>query len=352
MTVDFRGSRGLKFAEGADGSILRSLSLVRAGNAGVTLIASRVTVEGNYIGLRADGKTVAGNRGDGVRIEASSHDNLIGHGDPVTGVSYYNASAVGIQPVSGWQGIRDADTSGQYLITGTSDNQRPALRRARSRAPAARATRSTTRAPRPRASTAPTTSDGDGVRLVGSYKTGDDIVHGFLFEGTTADLSQAGNYRTIDYPGAKFNYVHSTMGGLAVGNADGPEGNLPIGTGHAFLYDVARDTFLPDIVYPGSTSTTAYGIWHNGGTSYTICGGYTDLAGPRGRTDRHGLPGRLRLRDRAVHQLDVVRLPERAGRAGLHHPLRGHQQRREGRLHAQRRLGPGRLGQSRCKARG
>ena len=31
------------------------------------------------------------------------------------------------------------------------------------------------------------------------------------------------------------------MGGLAVGNADGPEGNLPIGTGHAFLYDVAHE---------------------------------------------------------------------------------------------------------------
>ena len=65
------------------------------------------------------------------------------------------------------------------------------------------------------------------------------------------------------------------MGGLAVGNADGPEGNAPIGTGHAFLYDIAQNTFLPDIVYPGSITTTAYGIWYNGGTSYTICGGYT-----------------------------------------------------------------------------
>src|SRR4029079_2371190 len=117
----------------------------------------------------------------------------------------------------------------------------------------------------------------DALRLVGSYKTGNDMVQGFLFQGTIADLAQSGNYRTINYPGAKFNYVHSTMGDLAVGNADGPEGNLPIGTGHAFLYDVARGTFLPDIVYPGSTSTTAYGIWHNGGTSYTICGGYTVL---------------------------------------------------------------------------
>ncbi len=43
------------------------------------------------------------------------------------------------------------------------------------------------------------------------------------------------------------------------------------------LYDIAQDRILPDIVYPGSTSTSAYGIWYNGGTSYTICGGYTTL---------------------------------------------------------------------------
>ncbi len=61
------------------------------------------------------------------------------------------------------------------------------------------------------------------------------------------------------------------MGGLAVGNADGPEGNAPLGTGHAFLYNVAQNTFFQTSSIPGSTTTTAYGIWYNGGTSYTIC---------------------------------------------------------------------------------
>ncbi len=65
-------------------------------------------------------KTVAGNRGDGIRIDASSHGDLIGQLDPVTGVTYYNSDSVSMQPVSGWQGIRDAGTPGQYLITGTS----------------------------------------------------------------------------------------------------------------------------------------------------------------------------------------------------------------------------------------
>ena len=140
VTVNFQGTRGLRFAGGSDGSTLTSLSLVRAGNAGVTLIASNVTVQGNDIGVLANGKTVAGNRGDGVRIDASSHGDLIGQLDPVTGVSYYNADSVSMQPVSGWQGIRDAATPGQYLITGTS-GATVCCTSGRSPAPAARATR-------------------------------------------------------------------------------------------------------------------------------------------------------------------------------------------------------------------
>ena len=122
VTVNFQGSRGLNFAKGSDGSILKSLALVRAGNAGVTLTASKVTVQGNDIGLLSDGTTAAGNRGDGVRINTSSHGDLIGQSNPVSSISYYLASALGIsEPVSGWQGIRESGTSSNYLITGTSD---------------------------------------------------------------------------------------------------------------------------------------------------------------------------------------------------------------------------------------
>ena len=62
MTVNFQGTKGFNFAAGSDGSTLKSLSLVKAGNAGVTLTASNVTVQGNYIGLLSNGTTVAGNR--------------------------------------------------------------------------------------------------------------------------------------------------------------------------------------------------------------------------------------------------------------------------------------------------
>ena len=91
VTVNFQGSKGLNFATGADGSTLKSLSLVKAGNAGVTLTASNITVQGNDIGLLSNGTTVAGNRGDGVRINASSHGDLIGQSNPVSSISYYNA---------------------------------------------------------------------------------------------------------------------------------------------------------------------------------------------------------------------------------------------------------------------
>lgn len=274
VTVDFGGTSGFDFAAGSDGSMLKALAIVNAGNSGVTLDASQITVAGNNIGLLADGTTVAGSNGDGIRVNATSHDDLIGQVNPVSSIDYYDTSAVSVQPVSGWQGIRNASTPDHYLITGTS--QANGLLYI---GPITGAGGTTYLVNDPVAtSTSVYGPDdlGDGLlRLVGSYRDGGSTVHGFLFEGTTVDLSTAANYTTIDYPGAQFNYVHSTMGGLAVGNADGPEGNLPIGTGHAFMWDVASHSFLPDIVYPGSTSTTAYGIWHNGGTSYTIAGGYT-----------------------------------------------------------------------------
>lgn len=288
VTVDFRGTRGLDLARGADGSVVRSLALVRAGGAGVTLDASRVTVEGNYIGLLADGSTAAGNRGDGVRINPGSRENLIGHDDPVTGVAYYDAGAVGIQPVSGWQGIRDADTPGQYLITGTSSSEGLLYV-----GPISGVGGTAYAVNMPGAATTsvygPDNLDGDAVRLVGSFRTGDDNVSGFVFEGAVSDLDDADHYRAIDYPGSQFTYVHSTMGGLAVGNYDGPTSTgQPVGAGHAFVYDLASGAFLTDVAFPGAVSNTAYGIWHNGGTSYTICGGFSQL--PRNNLDGEGAP--------------------------------------------------------------
>ena len=112
------------------------------------------------------------------------------------------------------------------------------------------------------------------MRLVGSYTTGEGQTNGFLFQGTVADLSNSSDYRTIENTAddATYTYIHSTMGDVAVGN----DGDIPAQTDHAFVYSISQNAFT-GIVYPGSTSTSAYGVWYNGGTSYTICGGYTSV---------------------------------------------------------------------------
>jgi hypothetical protein len=258
---------------------------VISGNAGNGVLisggATQNTVGGNLIGLAASGEAALGNALDGVRID-SANGNLVGQSNPVAGVTYANAANFGTMPVTAWQGIRGADSSGQFLIAGTSNSNGLLYEGTIAGAGTSYAVNF------PNAATTsvygPDNLGGSVVRLVGSYKNTDAstatvTVNGFLYEGTTAGFSQASNYRTIDYPGAKFNYVHSTMGGLAVGNYDSPVAHgqygLPLGPGHAYLYDVAQSKFLTDIVFPGSLSNTAYGIWYNGGTSYTICGGYS-----------------------------------------------------------------------------
>jgi hypothetical protein len=303
VLVNFRGTEGLQFRRGSDNSTLASLALVNAREAGVTLRASHITVEGNYIGLRTDGKTAAGNGGDGIRIDASSRGNLIGHSDPVTGVSFYqppdmvlvNTGSTAPQPVASWQGIRGRGDSGDYLISGNSGfngllYMGPISGSGGTAYEVNYPSGADPTSPGATTSTSVYGPDdlGDGgLRLVGSYKDGGDVVHGFLFQGTAADLSTAANYRTIDGPGATFTYVHSTMGDLAVGNTDGAGGEFPIASGHAFLYDVNTNSFLPGLAYPGSTTTSAYGIWYNGGTGYTIVGGYSTLLDP-GRALSHG----------------------------------------------------------------
>jgi hypothetical protein len=247
----------------------------------ITVMATQTTVSGNLIGLTASGNTALGNLLDGVKIDHASN-NLIGHSDPVTGVTYNNAQLVPTQPVTGWQGIRNSDTPSNYLIAGTSSSDGLLFDGDMAGVglsylvdfPSAATT----------SVYGPDNLGSGNLRLVGSYKNPDYAtapvtVNGFIYEGTTSGFSTSGNYKTIDHPGAQYNYVHSTMGGFAVGNYDSQLdhglGNLPLGPGHAFLYDVAQGKFLTDIVFPNSKSNTAYGIWYNGGTSYTICGGYS-----------------------------------------------------------------------------
>jgi trimeric autotransporter adhesin len=288
VSLNFSFGLGLTVAAGGDGSTIKSLSLVHAVGAALTLRASRVTVQGNYIGLQTD-TTVAGNLGDGVLIVAPSGNNLIGNSNPVAGVQYMNTTSpiAFPQTVSVWQGIRNNATGtvpGPYLICGTSGSSGLLYIGETNGV----GTSSFVQYPGP--NTLATSVYGPDnltpgkVRLVGSYRVAGSSVfnYGFVWEGAPGDLPSGGSFGTIAYPGATYQFTHSTMGTLAVGNADGPQqaGNLsvPIGPGIAYIYDLSKKAFVANVVFPGSKSNSAYGIWQNGPTSYTICGGYSPLA--------------------------------------------------------------------------
>ncbi|MDB5351376.1 MAG: hypothetical protein JWN86_2623 [Planctomycetota bacterium] len=225
--------------------------------------------------------TIADDAGHVVQIKASSRHVVIVNGDSGSGTRYYNSDLVSTQPVSGWQGLRGGD-KGQLLISGTSGSNGLLLVGAIN----GKGKTYTVNVPGATSTSVygPNNLPGNRIQLVGSYRTstsatGPVEVNGFVYQGTLAQLkSGGGTYTTIDYAGAKFNYVHSTMGGLAVGNYDGPTSNgLPLGPGNAYIYNVQTAKFVTNITFPGSLSDTAYGIWYNGGTSYTICGGYSPL---------------------------------------------------------------------------
>ena len=118
----------------------------------------------------------------------------------------------------------------------------------------------------------------DTVRVVGSWKRASvDGSMGFLYEGT---LGGDGVWENVTPSAdAKNTYVHSTMGGYAVGNYDTRDLN-----GFAFLYDIGAAACTP-IAYPSAYSTTCYGIWQNARNHYTLVGGYTEL---QGDTISHG----------------------------------------------------------------
>lgn len=128
-----------------------------------------------------------------------------------------------------------------------------------------------------------------GYRLVGSYQQkGQTNADGFVFDSTTK------RYTTLDAPPdlcapetCNYTIVHSNYGEKnykAVGNYDAVttdsaprSGETYPASGHAFIYDSASATFST-LEFPGSISSTAYGIWMDG-AAVAIAGGYTDKKG-------------------------------------------------------------------------
>lgn len=112
------------------------------------------------------------------------------------------------------------------------------------------------------------------VQVVGSYKrtSSGKSALGFYYQGAP---DGSGSWQTVSPNGGNTTnvYVHSVMGKLAVGNYD-VDG---VDNGYAFIWDVANDVYH-DLVAPDAKTTTLYGIWHNGGDSYTLAGGYSKVS--------------------------------------------------------------------------
>jgi hypothetical protein len=114
------------------------------------------------------------------------------------------------------------------------------------------------------------------VQVVGSYTTQETgaAALGCLYEGP---LDGTGKWTTLIPKSLSpsepiINTIaHSTMGGLVVGNYD-----TRLVAGKAFLYDIKTHEYF-SLTHPRAVSITAYGIWHNCGDSYTICGSYTPV---------------------------------------------------------------------------
>ncbi|HTA39703.1 MAG TPA: right-handed parallel beta-helix repeat-containing protein [Candidatus Acidoferrales bacterium] len=75
--IDAANHGALVFASGSDGSQLLAVAVVGAKGNGVTLAASQITLNQNYIGIDVDGVKL-GNSGDGVFVAKTSTNNEIG----------------------------------------------------------------------------------------------------------------------------------------------------------------------------------------------------------------------------------------------------------------------------------
>ncbi|WKL49608.1 hypothetical protein Q1W71_07390 [Flavobacterium pectinovorum] len=115
------------------------------------------------------------------------------------------------------------------------------------------------------------------IQVVGSYKISASTGKvpsgnlGFFYEGP---VDGSGTWFQVSPNDGNTNnvFVHSIMGGLAVGNYDVDNDK----NGYAFLFDIVNKK-CTDFKVPDALTTTLYGIWHNGGDSYTMAGGYTSL---------------------------------------------------------------------------
>jgi hypothetical protein len=111
------------------------------------------------------------------------------------------------------------------------------------------------------------------VSVTGTYKTTQSgNLQGYLYQGPLINNPTTG-WTALNFPGAQNTNPHSVMGDLVVGGYYTPGDTLI----KAFIYQISTGTIRPFKVFDDDISTTAYGVWWNGGNSYTIVGGFARL---------------------------------------------------------------------------
>ncbi len=113
--------------------------------------------------------------------------------------------------------------------------------------------------------------------FVGSYQDQTTNTKGFIYTGRLDELSLA-NPKNYSYPKINNTYdivfVHSISNDYCVGNA----GNIGQSDTLAFIYNINKLNEPIQVSFPGSKTTTVYGIWYNKSlNNYTIVGGFSPL---------------------------------------------------------------------------
>lgn len=121
----------------------------------------------------------------------------------------------------------------------------------------------------------PNNGSSDGtINVVGSFTSAESpgVSFGLLYQGKLTDGNNSSNWTILTPPSAISTIAHSNMGNLVAGNYNIQSDPA----GKAFIYDMNTKEYT-EITKQDAKSVTIYGIWYNGGNSYTIAGGYSRL---------------------------------------------------------------------------
>ncbi len=117
IEVDCNAHAGLRFAAGSAGSGLLGVAVDNANGNGVTLDASSIILNNDYIGLNLAG-AASGNHGAGVYVSATSSRNLIGLN--ISGASGVVANVISGNTGSGIVLSRSSDNEGYQKLSSAS----------------------------------------------------------------------------------------------------------------------------------------------------------------------------------------------------------------------------------------